>query len=46
MAAVKKGWTKTAELVLHPISNPESVLVVIAVLITNDKHFDSIRKPV
>jgi len=39
IAAVKKGWTKTTELVLHLLSNPEFVLVANDVLLAEYERY-------
>jgi len=39
IAAVKKGWTKTTELVLHLLSNPEFTLVANDVLLSEYEKY-------
>ncbi|AGK61170.1 putative nucleic acid-binding protein, contains PIN domain [Archaeoglobus sulfaticallidus PM70-1] len=39
IAAVKKGWTKTTELVLHLLSNPEFILVANDVLLAEYEKY-------
>ena len=39
IAAVKKGWTKTTELVLHLLSNPKYVLVANDVLLAEYEKY-------
>lgn len=39
IAAVKKGWTKTTELVLHLLSNPKYVLVADDVLLAEYERY-------
>ena len=39
IAAIKKGWTKTTELVLHLLSNPKYVLVANDVLLAEYEKY-------